>query len=169
MSTSVDQETEQQEEIMDEVNGELKETANDEQLQQQLLRLQADFENFRKRTLREKAELSSQAGKSMIIDILPVFDNLYRALEAGKQKGDIDKFIEGVDMIYSQFWDILQSKGVEYIDCKGKEFDPELHQAVMQQETKDEQDNIVLDEVQKGYLLNGKLIRPSMVLVSKKS
>ena len=141
---------------------------SEKQIQQQYLRLQADFENFRKRTLREKEELRKLASKSIIEDLLPVLDNLHRALEAGKQKGDLDKFIQGVDMIYSQFWDVLQSKGLECIDCKGKEFDPEIHQAVMQKEVTGEEDNIVLDEIQKGYLLNGKLIRPSMVSVSKK-
>ena len=142
---------------------------SEKQLQQQFLRLQADFENFRKRTSREKEELRKLASKSIIEDLLPVLDNLHRALEAGKQKGDLDKFIQGVDMIYSQFWDVLQSKGLECIDCKGKEFDPEIHQAVMQREVAGEEDNIVLDEIQKGYILNGKLIRPSMVSVSKKS
>ena len=166
MSTNTDQETQQQEEN----NDELKEMEQEEaQIQQQFLRLQADFENFRKRTSKEKEELSSQAGKNIITDMLPVLDNLHRALEAGKQKGDLDKFIEGVDMIYSQLWSVLQGKGLEYIDCKGKEFDPEIHQAVMQEEVAEGEDNIVLDEIQRGYLLNGKLIRPSMVLVSKKS
>ena len=113
--------------------------------------------------------MGSQAAKNIIKDILPVLDNLHRALDAGRQKGDLDKFIEGIDMIYTQFWDVLQGKGVEYIDCKGKEFDPEIHQAVMQEEVAGEEDNIILDEVQRGYLLNGKLIRPSMVSVSKKS
>lgn len=142
---------------------------SEKQLQQQFIRLQADFENFRKRTLKEKSELSSQASKNIIKDMLPVLDNLHRALEAGKQKGELDKFIEGVEMIYSQFWDVLQSKGVECIDCKGKEFDPEIHEAVMHKEVEGEKDNIVLDEIQKGYLLDGKLIRPSLVSVSKKS
>ena len=168
MSTNIDQETQQQEESNDEIKEEAVQEGHS-QLQQQLLRLQADFENFRKRTLREKEELSSQAGKNVITDMIPVLDNLYRALEAGKQKGDLDKFIEGIDMIYSQFWNVLQDKGLEYIDCKGKEFDPEIHQAVMQKEVEDGEDNIVLDEIQRGYLLSGKLIRPSMVLVSKKS
>ena len=165
MNTNIDQEAQQQEES----NDELKAQEEHFQLQQQFLRLQADFENLRKRTLREKEELSSQASKNIITDILPVLDNLHRALEAGKQKGDLDKFIEGIDMIYSQFWSVLQGKGLEYIDCKGKEFDPEIHQAVMQKEVTDEEDNIILDEIQRGYLLNGKLIKPSMVLVSKKS
>jgi molecular chaperone GrpE len=162
----MDQENQQQEEN----NDELKEVEQEEasQAEQQLLRLQADFENFRKRTLREREEVSAQAGKDIIKDILPVLDNLHRALEAGKQKGDLDKFIEGVDMIYSQLWDVLQEKGLEYIDCKGKEFDPEIHQAVMQKEIAEGEDDIILDEIQRGYLLNGKLIRPAMVSVSKK-
>jgi len=167
MSTNIDQETQQQEENNDELKE--MEQAGNSQLEQQLLRLQADFENFRKRTLREREEVSAQAGKNIIKDILPVLDNLHRALEAGKQKGDLDKFIEGVDMIYSQLWDVLQEKGLEYIDCKGKEFDPEIHQAVMQKKVAEGEDDIVLDEIQRGYLLNGKLIRPSMVSVSKKS
>ncbi len=141
---------------------------SEKQTQQQFQRLQADFENFRKRTLKEKEDLRAMAAKSVIEDLLPVLDNMHRALEAGKQKGDLERFIQGVEMIYSQFWDALESKGLECIDCKGKEFNPELHQAVMQKEVTDIEDNIVLDEVQKGYLLNGRLIRPSMVSVSKK-
>ena len=140
----------------------------EKQLQQQFQRLQADYDNFRKRNLKEKEDLRTMAAKGIIEDLLPVLDNINRALEAGKQKGDLEKFIQGVEMIYSQFWDVLESKGLECIDCKDKEFNPEIHQAVMQREVKDIEDNIVLDEVQKGYLLNGKLIRPSMVAVSKK-
>jgi len=168
LNTNIDQENQQQEENMDELKEEMVQEEHS-QIQQQLLRLQADFENFRKRTLREREELSTQAGKSVITDMLPVLDNLHRALEAGKQKGDLDKFIEGIEMIYSQFWDVLQGKGVEYIECKGREFDPEIHQAVMQTEVPGGEDNIVLDEIQRGYVLNGKVIRPSMVSVSKKS
>lgn len=138
------------------------------QLTQNFQRLQADFENFRKRTIKEKEELRSIAAKNIIEDMLPVLDNLHRALDAGGQKGDLEQFIEGVQMIYAQFWGVLEKHGLEYIDCVGSEFDPEIHQAVMQQEISDGEDNKILDEIQKGYLLNGKLIRPSMVCVSKR-
>jgi len=141
---------------------------SEKQIQAQFQRLQADFENFRKRTIKEKEDMRSLAARGIMEDLLPVLDNIHRALEAGKQKGDLENFIQGIEMINSQFWDVLQSKGLECIDCKGKEFDPEIHQAVMQKEVTDSEDNIVLDEVQKGYLLNGKMIRPSMVSVSKK-
>lgn len=136
---------------------------------QQFQRLQADFDNFRKRTIKEKDELRERAAQNLIEETLPVLDNFQRAIDSGKQQGEAEKFIEGVEMIYTQFFNILKDNGLEMIDCVGKEFNPEVHQAVSQMEVQDEEDNIVLEEVQKGYLLKGKLLRPSMVIVSKKS
>lgn len=136
---------------------------------QQFQRLQADFENFRKRTIKEKDELRERAAQCIIEDALPVLDNFQRAIDSGKQQGNVQNFIQGVEMIYSQFLNILKDNGLELIDCLGKEFNPEVHQAVSQMEIEDGEDNIVLEEIQRGYLLKGKLLRPSMVIVSKKS
>ncbi len=129
-------------------------------------RLQADFENYRKRTIKEKEELRQLGARNIIEDLLPVIDNFHRALEAGRLKGDIEKFLQGVQMIYTQVQEVLENNGLQAIDCVGNEFNPELHQAVMKCEVENEDDNIVLEEVQKGYLLYNKLIRPSMVKVS---
>lgn len=136
---------------------------------QQFQRLQADFENFRKRTIKEKDELRATASKQLIEEMLPVLDNFLRALEVSDSQGDIKKFLQGIEMIYNQFWSILQNQGLETIDSVGCEFNPEVHQAVMQKEVEDGEDNQVIEEIQKGYMLKGKLIRPSMVVVSKKS
>jgi len=109
------------------------------------------------------------AAREIIEDILPVLDNIIRAVEAGKQKGDLESFLQGIQMINEQLWGALQKHGLRPVDCLGKEFDPEVHQAVAQCETHDEQDNMVLEEIRRGYYLNDKLIRPSMVKVSKNS
>ena len=151
------------------INGELDKTREENEfLAKQYQRLQADFENFRKRTLKEKEELRQLGTKKIIENLLPVMDNFQRALEAGRQKGDLEKFLQGVQMIYTQVQEVLENSGLKPIECLGMEFNPELHQAVMKCEVEEEEDNIVLEEIQKGYLLNEKLIRPSMVKVSSR-
>ncbi|NLP36529.1 MAG: nucleotide exchange factor GrpE [Firmicutes bacterium] len=134
-----------------------------EQLVSRLHRLQADFDNYRKRTANEKKEWFTQAVCDLVSELLPVLDNMERAIEA---KGSAEALAEGVQMVYRQFLSVLEKQGVEVIEACGNEFDPLYHHAVMQVEC-DEPENTVVEELQKGYKLKERVIRPSMVKVAK--
>jgi molecular chaperone GrpE len=133
-----------------------------------LLYLQADFENYRKRVEREKAEFRATANESLILDLLDVYENLERALEAAK-KGDAQAspMGKGLEMVYGQMKAILGRYGLKPIEAVGKKFDPRVMEAMMQ-ELSGEEEDIVLDEFQRGYTLNSKVIRCSKVKVSKR-
>lgn len=130
-------------------------------------RLQADFENFRRRTRGEKEELLQYASEGVITKLLPVLDNFERALAAAKDQGDGKSFLDGVEMIFRQLSQILANEGLEVVDAVGCRFDPNCHEAVMQVAGDEEEKDTVIEELQKGYRLKGKLIRPSMVKVGK--
>lgn len=130
-------------------------------------RLQADFENFRRRTRGEKDELMQYASQGVITKLLPVLDNFDRALIVAKEREAENSFIEGVDMIFRQLLQVLANEGLEEVDALGCAFDPNCHDAVMQIESSEAEENTVVEEIQKGYRLKGKLIRPSMVKVAK--
>lgn len=134
-----------------------------EELISRLHRLQADFDNYRKRTAKEKEEWFTQAVCDLVGELLPVLDNLERALEA---KGSTEAVLEGVQMVYRQFLSVLEKQGVEAIEAYGTQFDPFYHHAVMQVEC-EEPENTVVEELQKGYKLKERVIRPSMVKVAK--
>lgn len=134
-----------------------------------LLRASAELENFKKRSARETAEFRKYANESIIKAIIPVIDNLERALESSKENQNAESsIIEGVRMTLSEILKVFESFNVRPIESLGKTFDPGFHQAVMQQKTDDHPDNTVLEELQKGYLMHDRLIRPAMVIVSKK-
>jgi molecular chaperone GrpE len=134
-------------------------------LSERLLRLQADFENFRKRAQREKDEARQFANQSLIEKQLPVLDNFEMALAAVK---DADPAVrDGVQMIYDQLLGILRDAGVETIDAKGVGFDPNLHEAISQQETTEVEAGAVVEQVQRGYRLHERLVRPARVVVAK--
>lgn len=128
-----------------------------------LARVQADFENYRRRTQREKEELYSLAAEQMVLKFLPVLDNLERALKATEGEG----WREGVEMTLRQFRDLLYREGITSIEAEGEPFDPNLHDAVMQVEG-DQEEPLVVEVFQKGYRFRDKVIRPSMVKVSRK-
>lgn len=132
-----------------------------------LLRVQADFDNYRKRTQKEKAEFWKYASEPLVSALLPVLDNFQRALET--PPGDVDKLLEGVKMIYRQLKEILENEGLKAISAKGEEFDPTLHEAVMQEKTDQYPDNTVMEELRTGYFYKDKLIRPAMVKVARSS
>lgn len=140
-------------------------TARAEDYYNRLARMQADFENFRRRTQKEREELIKYASEQLILSLLPVMDNFQRALEAKDE--DPRKVIEGVEMIFRQIEDILVKEGLEPIPAVGEEFDPSRHEAVMQEETSDYPDNTVTQELRRGYNLKGKVIRPAMVKVAR--
>ena len=128
------------------------------------LRLQADYDNYRRRTQKEKSELSIQVTQDLIADLLPVVDNFERARAAQGQ--DADSIRAGVDMVKRQFVTILEQNGLEAINTEDAPFDPNFHQAVMREENTEKPDGTILQELQKGYMVKGKTIRPSMVKVS---
>ena len=130
---------------------------------ERMKRLQADFENFRRRTRQEKEELSNLVVQDFIKELLPMLDNFDRALAA--EATDAARFQQGVEMIYNQLSEILKNRGMELIDTKGAKFDPNFHQAVMRVENPDLEDESIAMELQKGYMVKGKVIRPSMVQV----
>lgn len=150
------------------------ETANDrlsaqlDDYRNKLLYLQADFENYRKRMEREKAEFKATANEGLILDLLDVYENLERALEAAK-KGDApaSQMAKGLEMVYGQMKAVLNRYGLKPIDAVGKKFDPRVMEAMMQ-ELSDAEEDIVLDEFQRGYTLSSKVIRCAKVKVSKR-
>ena len=126
------------------------------------LRLQADFENFRRRTRQEKEELAAVVTQSFLKDMLPLLDNFERALTADKEA---ESFHQGVEMIYKQMVEALKKHGLEYIETEGKKFDPNFHEAVMRVQNSELEDDTIALEMQKGYMAKGRVIRPSMVQV----
>ncbi len=135
-----------------------------------LLRLQADFDNFRKRSAKEKMELAAMIEQSFLTDLLPLLDNLSRASEAAEgENSDAETLRKGIEMIKQETISALGKHGLESIDTTDKMFDPNFHQAVgtVQDETKE--DGAIATEFQRGYMAHGKVIRPSMVQVVNNS
>jgi len=134
------------------------------QLEERYLRLQADFDNFRKRTQKERLTVIQKANKELVVSLLPILDNLERALSnADNLENPLAK---GVDMVYKQLLEELKKQGLKSIDALNLQFDPNYHQAVAKQPS-DLDSNIVLEEYQRGYLLHDEVLRPSMVVVSE--
>ena len=134
-------------------------------LQEQMLRVRAEAENFRKRMQREKDEFARFAREGFVRDLLPVKDNLERALiHAGDDPATI---VDGVKMTLEQFDSIFKAMGVECVESLGAPFDPAFHQAMTQVESDEHEPNTVVDELQRGYQLHGRLLRPAMVTVAK--
>lgn len=154
----------QLEEELAEKEGELaKKEEEIKDLTDSLLRLRADFANYKRRMEKEKESTIAYALEGLVGDLLPILDNFERAMASAEEKGG---FYEGVNMIYEQLLELLANNGLEEIDCVGKPFDPNLHHAVFTEES-EEEEGTVLEAVQKGYLLKDKVIRPSMVKVAK--
>lgn len=130
-----------------------------------LQRLKAEFDNFRRRTVKEKEEIAKYASERVIMSLLPVLDNFERALESAKSNQDFDAFSQGVEMIFRQLMKVLEEEGLKPIKAHGEQFDPNLHEAMFREES-DEEENTILEELQKGYYLKDKVIRPSRVKVS---
>ncbi|MNN38377.1 heat shock protein GrpE [compost metagenome] len=137
-----------------------------EEHKQRLLRTQADFDNFRRRTLKEKEELGKYASAKLITELLPVLDNFERALSTVNDNTEVSSYSKGVEMIFRQFEGVLQAEGLAAMETVGQPFNPEYHQAIMQVESEDHEEGIVVEELQKGYLLKDKVLRPAMVKVS---
>lgn len=126
------------------------------------LRKLAEFDNFRKRTERERVEIKRHANEDLVRELLPVLDNFERALEHGSET-DSGAFHEGVEMIAKQLWDTLERQGVEIVDPMGQKFSPEFHEAVHRVEDDSLDPGTIASVLAKGYLFNGRLVRPAMV------
>ncbi|AKG37791.1 molecular chaperone GrpE [Paenibacillus durus ATCC 35681] len=137
-----------------------------DEYQGRVLRVQADYDNFRRRTLKEKEELAQYATSKLVTELLPVVDNFERALATAPAGSDGDAFAKGVNMIFRQLEGVLKSEGLTPMETVGQPFNPEFHQAIMQVESEEYEEGIVTEEVQKGYLLKNKVLRPAMVKVS---
>ena len=130
-------------------------------------RLQADFDNYRRRTRQEQCDLSAYVTQNLIKDLLPVIDNFERAL-ASKPAEDPSGFSAGVEMIYRQFYAVLEKQGVSAVETVGAMFDPAKHEAIMRDEESDQPESTIVAELQKGYMACGKIIRPALVKVAGK-
>jgi molecular chaperone GrpE len=137
-----------------------------DELFDKLVRLKAEFENYRKRMLREQTRILETAESEMVKKLLPVVDNLERALSNSGEKGGVDGIRKGVEMVLGQTLDVLRKEGLEVIDPEGEPFDPEHHEAMMVVETDECPEDTVIQVVQRGYRFNGLLLRPAMVNVS---
>lgn len=150
------------EEILDKIEKE------DEEVLQRLMRLQADFENFKKRTQKEKTEIYQYASENFATKLLPVMDNLERAeaslegVEAGKKT-----YVDGIQMVFKQLKDVLKEEGLEEVNCECS-FDPNFHHGVAVGDSEEKEDQDILEVFQKGYVFKGKVIRPAMVKVCNK-
>lgn len=137
-----------------------------EELTNRMLRLQAEFDNYKRRTLKEREADRKYKAQDMIQELLPVMDNFERALQVEVSEEN-KSILEGIDMVYRQLQDVFTSQDVSIIETKGADFDPNLHHAVMQIEDDSIESNKVVEELQKGYLLKDRVIRPAMVKVNK--
>lgn len=133
---------------------------------ERFLRTCAEFENFKKRAAKEKEEFIKFAQEGMIRELLPVLDNLERAVEHSKASQDLNGLVEGVDMTVKQFLQCLDKVGVKPVTAIGERFDPNRHEAIMQVEEGDYDADTVVGEHQKGYILNDRLLRPCLVTVA---
>jgi len=154
--------------VEDEKEDELKTTKKKlEEMNERYLRVQAEYANYRNRTEREKSDIYQRAGESIVKNLLEVKDNFERALSSVTDEEKELSFYQGVEMVANQFGEILGDNGLKEIEAMGSPFDPNHHQAVMQMADEEAEPNHVIQVLQKGYQYGEKVLRPSMVVVSK--
>ncbi len=168
---SSEEETEDKEEASEDKKGffKKKKDKKDEQIEElndRLKRQMAEFENFRKRTEKEKAQMFDMGARTVVEKILPVVDNFERGLAAVPEEQKEDAFVLGMDKTYKHMMSMLEEAGVTPIEAVGKEFDPNFHNAVMHVEDEELGDNVVAEELQKGYMYRDTVVRHSMVKVA---
>jgi len=135
----------------------------------QLLRTRAEFENYQKRVRKENESSTQYAIQNLVLDFLPELDNFDRALKLADSSKNFDKFVEGIKLIEGQLFKVLAKYGVKPIETVGKAFDPNLHEAVMEEENNELPHHTIIDELQGGFLLKERVIRPSKVKVSRRT
>ncbi len=138
-----------------------------EEAENRILRMQADFENSRRRARLDLEATEKYKSQSLITELLPAIDNFERALKMEADNDQAKSLLQGMEMVYRSLLDTLKKEGAEQIESVGKEFDPHLHQAIMQVEDENFDSNIVVEEFQKGYILKDRVIRPAMVKVNQ--
>jgi len=164
--------TDEIEELQQELSGLQKEK---DEVFEKLQRVSADYANFQKRVPKQISDAIAYEKETIIRTFLPALDNFEHTLQSfnliqdknSHSADDVKVFVEGIQIIYGQMLDILKSHGVEQIKALGEKFDPNMHEAMMQKAEPEQRDNVVLEEFQKGYTLNGRVVRPSKVIVNK--
>lgn len=150
------------------VDAEAEAQREEDDLEQKYLRLAADFENYKKRLVKEKADVVAYGNEELIKALLNVLDNLERALEHTESEDDSTALLEGVKLVHKQFVSCLEKFGVTNVDAaKGTEFDPRYHQAIERVESKELSSGLILSQMLPGYMLKDRLLRPALVVVSK--
>jgi len=153
--------------LLEKVHAEVEAKANDAaEAHDKWLRLAAEFENYKKRMQKEKSDLMQFGNEGLLRAVLPILDNLERAIDHGKKMNENGTLLQGVEIILRQFLAILEKFGVKPVAAMGESFDPEKHEAVSQAES-DQEPNRVISELEKGYLFHERLLRPAKVVVSK--
>jgi len=156
-----------QDAALEELRAAMKELEKEkDELFEKLQRVSADYVNFQKRSARQTTDMIGYEKERIIKTLLPVMDNFDHVLTNAGSAEDVAVLVKGIEIIYDQMVDILKSHGVEAIEALGGNFDPAVHQAMMRRSEPEEEENTVLEEFQKGYTLNGRVIRPSKVVVN---
>jgi molecular chaperone GrpE len=132
------------------------------------MRQLAEFDNYKKRAERERADFLRRANEGMVKDLLPALDNLERAMEHAQAHGEENPLAQGIRLTHQDLVKVLERHGLEKVEALGQPFNPEFHEAMLQQEDPDQEDNTVLRELGRGYVFQGRLLRPAMVVVSKR-
>ncbi len=132
-------------------------------------RTRADFENYQKRMQREREQDRKYAFGPLALDLLPILDNLERAVTAAQQAAENGPLVEGVSMVVTQFLELLTRHGITRIDCQGKPFDPNLHQAIMQKPDDQVEPNTIVQVIEQGFMNQDRVLRPAKVIVSTKT
>ncbi len=169
VSSKVDKKKDTPDDLLDQLKSE-KEAAEQEakETYDKLLRISAEFDNYKKRTAREMDEFRKFANESLLMKLLPVVDNLERAISSSQEKKSSESCItEGIDMTLKEILNVFETFQVKPIESLNKTFDPNFHQAVMQEETEEIEENIIIKEFQKGYMIQNRLLRAAMVVVAK--
>ena len=166
-------EQEPQEEVQQEVHEEPKEEVKEdstakelEEMKNQYIRMAADFDNYRKRQAQERESLLKYGAEDTLKKLLPIVDSFDRAKKTFDENSGPEKFKEGFDVIYKQFIEALEKAGLQKIETEGKEFDPNVHEAVMQTPSSEHPDHTVIQELQSGYMIGERVIRPALVNVA---
>ncbi len=139
-----------------------------DQIKDQLLRTMADFQNFRKRVMDEKRQIEERANERFVLELLPVLDNFERGLAVMEKGGSIESLVDGVKAIDRQLRTVLEGQKVVRVPSVGQPFDPEVHEALAMVDSEEHEDGTVIDEIESGYKLGDRVIRPARVRVSKK-
>ena len=142
--------------------------AERDELKDRVLRVAAEMENYKKRSERDKADFLKRANESLVRDLLPVLDGLERAASHAQEQHGDQAVSEGLALLQQELLKVLERYGLEKVEALGLAFNPEYHEAMMQQDDPEAEENTVLQELQKGYTFQGRLLRPAMVVVSKK-